>query len=123
MIESESSEYHPLGIHENRLCITDNLTHNSSGDPNLFFTSNLNNISQRTNDVDIMEVSNVDSDEICDYERFVDSPKTLEDRLVELESLDAHFDLTKYERNNNQTCGRAFHDIQTFHSLVPGLET
>ncbi|XP_014475892.1 PREDICTED: uncharacterized protein LOC106745122 [Dinoponera quadriceps] len=71
-----------------------------------------------------MDVSDVvDPDRICDFARFADSAKTLEERLAELQSLDEHFDLTKFERNNNQSCGRAFHDIQTFHSLVPGLET
>ncbi|EZA57049.1 hypothetical protein X777_01655 [Ooceraea biroi] len=73
---------------------------------------------------DLMEVSDVvDPDRLCDFARFADSAKTLEERLAELQSLDEHFDLTKFERNNNQSCGRAFHDIQTFHSLVPGLET
>ncbi|KAL6266831.1 hypothetical protein P5V15_003660 [Pogonomyrmex californicus] len=73
---------------------------------------------------DIMEVADVvDPDRLCDFSRFADSAKTLEERLAELQSLDEHFDLTKFERNNNQSCGRAFHDIQTFHSLVPGLET
>ncbi|XP_032679819.1 uncharacterized protein LOC116848140 isoform X3 [Odontomachus brunneus] len=71
-----------------------------------------------------MDVSDVvDPDRLCDFARFADSAKTLEERLAELQSLDEHFDLTKFERNNNQSCGRAFHDIQTFHSLVPGLET
>ncbi|XP_077261402.1 uncharacterized protein LOC143896999 isoform X2 [Temnothorax americanus] len=72
---------------------------------------------------DMMEVTDVDPDRLCDFSRFADSAKTLEERLAELQSLDEHFDLTKFERNNNQSCGRAFHDIQTFHSLVPGLET
>ncbi|GAB1864704.1 SERTA domain-containing protein [Camponotus japonicus] len=73
---------------------------------------------------DMMEVADVvDPDRLCDFARFADSAKTLEERLAELQSLDEHFDLTKFERNNNQSCGRAFHDIQTFHSLVPGLET
>lgn len=73
---------------------------------------------------DMMEVADVvDPDRLCDFSRFADSAKTLEERLAELQSLDEHFDLTKFERNNNQSCGRAFHDIQTFHSLVPGLET
>ncbi|XP_012227380.1 uncharacterized protein [Linepithema humile] len=73
---------------------------------------------------DLMEVADVvDPDRLCDFARFADSAKTLEERLAELQSLDEHFDLTKFERNNNQSCGRAFHDIQTFHSLVPGLET
>ncbi|XP_039307987.1 uncharacterized protein LOC105193588 [Solenopsis invicta] len=73
---------------------------------------------------DMMEVVDVvDPDRLCDFSRFADSTKTLEERLAELQSLDEHFDLTKFERNNNQSCGRAFHDIQTFHSLVPGLET
>jgi len=72
---------------------------------------------------DLMEVNDVvDPDRLCDFARFADSAKTLEERLAELQSLDEHFDL-KFERNNNQSCGRAFHDIQTFHSLVPGLET
>lgn len=71
-----------------------------------------------------MDVSDVvDPDRICDFARFADSAKTLEERLAELQTLDEHFDLSKFERNNNQSCGRAFHDIQTFHSLVPGLET
>ncbi|XP_017793371.1 PREDICTED: uncharacterized protein LOC108575156 [Habropoda laboriosa] len=78
----------------------------------------------RSNDVGMMEASDVvDPDRICDFARFADSAKSLEERLVELQSLDEHFDLAKFERNNNQSCGRAFHDIQTFHSLVPGLET
>ncbi|KZC14483.1 PREDICTED: uncharacterized protein LOC107192523 [Dufourea novaeangliae] len=78
----------------------------------------------RSNDVNMMETSDVvDPDRICDFARFADSAKSLEERLVELQSLDEHFDLAKFERNNNQSCGRAFHDIQTFHSLVPGLET
>ncbi|KAI4481239.1 hypothetical protein M0802_014018 [Mischocyttarus mexicanus] len=78
----------------------------------------------RSTDVSsIMEVGDVDPDRLCDFARFADSAKTLEERLVELQSLDEHFDLAKFERNNNQSCGRAFHDIQTFHSLVPGLET
>lgn len=78
----------------------------------------------RSSDVGMMEASDVvDPDRICDFARFADSTKTLEERLVELQSLDEHFDLAKFERNNNQSCGRAFHDIQTFHSLVPGLET
>ncbi|XP_070162783.1 uncharacterized protein [Polyergus mexicanus] len=73
---------------------------------------------------DMMEVADVvDPDRLCDFARFADSAKTLEERLAELQSLDEHFDLTKFERNNNQSCGRAFHDIQTFHNLVPGLET
>ncbi|XP_036140886.1 uncharacterized protein LOC105833277 isoform X2 [Monomorium pharaonis] len=75
-------------------------------------------------ETDMMEVADVvDPDRLCDFSRFADSAKTLEERLAELQSLDEHFDLTKFERNNNQSCGRAFHDIQTFHSLVPGLET
>lgn len=78
----------------------------------------------RSSDVAMMEASDVvDPDRICDFARFADSAKSLEERLVELQSLDEHFDLAKFERNNNQSCGRAFHDIQTFHSLVPGLET
>lgn len=78
----------------------------------------------RPGDVGMMEVADVvDPDRICDFARFADSAKSLEERLVELQSLDEHFDLAKFERNNNQSCGRAFHDIQTFHSLVPGLET
>ncbi|XP_017878689.1 uncharacterized protein LOC108624119 isoform X2 [Ceratina calcarata] len=78
----------------------------------------------RSSDVSMMEASDVvDPDRICDFARFADSAKSLEERLVELQSLDEHFDLAKFERNNNQSCGRAFHDIQTFHSLVPGLET
>ena len=78
----------------------------------------------RSSDVGMMEASDVvDPDRICDFARFADSAKSLEERLVELQSLDEHFDLAKFERNNNQSCGRAFHDIQTFHSLVPGLET
>ncbi|XP_012154493.1 uncharacterized protein LOC100883204 isoform X2 [Megachile rotundata] len=85
--------------------------------------SQLNSVS-RSNDVGMMEASDVvDPDRICDFARFADSAKSLEERLVELQSLDEHFDLAKFERNNNQSCGRAFHDIQTFHSLVPGLET
>lgn len=73
---------------------------------------------------DMMEVNDViDPDRLCDFARLVDSAKTLEDQLTEFQSLDEHFDLSKFERNNNQSCGRAFHDIQTFHSLVPGLET
>ncbi|KAK2580329.1 hypothetical protein KPH14_001227 [Odynerus spinipes] len=83
-------------------------------------------LGSRSADVGMMEVADVvgcDPDRICDFARFADSAKTLEERLVELQSLDEHFDLTKFERNNNQSCGRAFHDIQTFHSLVPGLET
>ncbi|XP_076242858.1 uncharacterized protein LOC143184482 isoform X2 [Calliopsis andreniformis] len=78
----------------------------------------------RASDVGMMEASDVvDPDRICDFTRFTESAKSLEERLVELQSLDEHFDLAKFERNNNQSCGRAFHDIQTFHSLVPGLET
>ncbi|XP_076756920.1 uncharacterized protein LOC143427015 isoform X2 [Xylocopa sonorina] len=78
----------------------------------------------KSSDVSMMEASDVvDPDRICDFARFADSAKSLEERLVELQSLDEHFDLAKFERNNNQSCGRAFHDIQTFHSLVPGLET
>ncbi|XP_043672534.1 uncharacterized protein LOC122631205 isoform X1 [Vespula pensylvanica] len=83
-------------------------------------------LASRSTDVGMMEVADVvgcDPDRICDFARFADSAKTLEERLVELQSLDEHFDLAKFERNNNQSCGRAFHDIQTFHSLVPGLET
>lgn len=83
-------------------------------------------LASRSADVGMMEVADVvgcDPDRICDFARFADSAKTLEERLVELQSLDEHFDLAKFERNNNQSCGRAFHDIQTFHSLVPGLET
>lgn len=84
----------------------------------------LNNVVARSGDVSMMETSDVvDPDRICDFARFADSAKSLEERLVELQSLDEHFDLAKFERNNNQSCGRAFHDIQTFHSLVPGLET
>ncbi|XP_076223523.1 uncharacterized protein LOC116434736 isoform X2 [Nomia melanderi] len=84
----------------------------------------LNNVVARSGDVGMMEASDVvDPDRICDFARFADSAKSLEERLVELQSLDEHFDLAKFERNNNQSCGRAFHDIQTFHSLVPGLET
>lgn len=84
----------------------------------------LNNVVARSGDVGMMETSDVvDPDRICDFARFADSAKSLEERLVELQSLDEHFDLAKFERNNNQSCGRAFHDIQTFHSLVPGLET
>ncbi|XP_020291999.1 uncharacterized protein LOC109858798 isoform X2 [Pseudomyrmex gracilis] len=70
----------------------------------------------------VTDMMEVDPDRLCDFTRFADS-RTLEERLVELQSLDEHFDLTKFERNNNQSCGRAIHDIQTFHSLVPGLET
>lgn len=84
----------------------------------------LNSVVARSGDVGMMEASDVvDPDRICDFARFADSAKSLEERLVELQSLDEHFDLAKFERNNNQSCGRAFHDIQTFHSLVPGLET
>ncbi|XP_012254425.2 uncharacterized protein LOC105685148 isoform X2 [Athalia rosae] len=64
-----------------------------------------------------------DAERISEFSRFSDSTKTLEERLVDFQSLDEHYDLSKFERNNNQSCGRAFHDIQTFHSLVPGLET
>ncbi|CAL7941735.1 unnamed protein product [Xylocopa violacea] len=86
-------------------------------------SSQLNGVA-KSNDVSMMEASDVvDPDRICDFARFADSAKSLEERLVELQSLDEHFDLAKFERNNNQSCGRAFHDIQTFHSLVPGLET
>lgn len=78
----------------------------------------------RSADVGMMETSDVvDPDRICDFARFADSTKSLEERLADLQSLDEHFELVKFERNNNQSCGRAFHDIQTFHSLVPGLET
>ncbi|XP_071872940.1 uncharacterized protein isoform X1 [Bombus fervidus] len=84
----------------------------------------LTSVARSTDISSIMEASDVvDPDRICDFARFADSAKTLEERLVELQSLDEHFDLAKFERNNNQSCGRAFHDIQTFHSLVPGLET
>ncbi|KAF3429085.1 hypothetical protein E2986_05114 [Frieseomelitta varia] len=77
----------------------------------------------RSADVEMMVASDVDPDRICDFARFADSTKSLEERLADLQSLDEHFELVKFERNNNQSCGRAFHDIQTFHSLVPGLET
>lgn len=97
----------------------------------VFFPADLDDpstqlVASRSTDVGMMEVADVvgcDPDRICDFARFADSAKTLEERLVELQSLDEHFDLAKFERNNNQSCGRAFHDIQTFHSLVPGLET
>lgn len=87
-------------------------------------SSQLTSVARSTDVGSIMEASDVvDPDRICDFARFADSAKSLEERLVELQSLDEHFDLAKFERNNNQSCGRAFHDIQTFHSLVPGLET
>lgn len=106
----------------------DSSTSCSTTSSNLFHTDlplDQSIISRDTLSSDMMEVADVgcDSDRICDFARFTDSTKTLEERLVELQSLDEHFDLTKFERNNNQSCGRAFHDIQTFHSLVPGLET
>ncbi|XP_029176419.1 uncharacterized protein LOC114944597 isoform X2 [Nylanderia fulva] len=46
---------------------------------------------------DMMEVADVvDPDRLCDFARFADS--ALEERLAELQSLDEHFDLTKFER-------------------------
>ena len=83
--------------------------------------SSLGVIGSRSSDLSLMDVSD-EADRLCDFTRFADT-KTLEERLVDLQSLDEHFDIAKFERNNNQSCGRAFHDIQTFHSLVPGLET
>lgn len=74
--------------------------------------------------MEVVDVVGCEADRICDFARFADSAKSLEERFAaELQSFDDHFDLSKFERNNNQSCGRAFHDIQTFHSLVPGLET
>ncbi|XP_043503058.1 uncharacterized protein LOC122524717 isoform X2 [Polistes fuscatus] len=110
--------------------ITGNV-HNSCNNSGFFSTdldvdpsTQLSSATRSSTDVSMMEVGDVvDPDRICDFARFADSAKTLEERLVELQSLDEHFDLAKFERNNNQSCGRAFHDIQTFHSLVPGLET
>lgn len=97
----------------------------SSSSPNIFSPTNDDIGIRSTDQMTLMDVTDVgcDNDRICDFSRFADSTKSLEERLVELQSLDEHFDLTKFERNNNQSCGRAFHDIQTFHSLVPGLET
>lgn len=101
--------------HDNRLIGTGD---RSTSSTNLFSTD----IVDATSLMDVVDVG-CDTDRICDFARLTDSAKTLEERIVELQSLDEHFDLSKFERNNNQSCGRAFHDIQTFHSLVPGLET
>ncbi|XP_066593407.1 uncharacterized protein [Prorops nasuta] len=103
---------------------TSGSTVNGVASTSSFFVSDLDEISRST--TDMMEVADAvgcDADRICDFARFADSAKTLEERLVELQNFEDHFDLAKFERNNNQSCGRAFHDIQTFHSLVPGLET
>lgn len=114
--------------HEDRLSSSETRGVSSTGTSGLYCSSDLVDSSQlagigsRSTDVSLMDVSD-EADRICDFARFADSAKTLEERLVELQSLDEHFDLAKFERNNNQSCGRAFHDIQTFHSLVPGLET
>lgn len=126
--EAQTSDYRPIEMFDNRLGMetyntnynTVYSTHNTSLD-NTVFTP-LNN-SPRNNTVDLMEMNEIDSERICGYARFTDSSKSLEEHLAELQTLDEQFDLAKFERNNNQSCGRAFHDIQTFHSLVPGLET
>ncbi|XP_046431169.1 uncharacterized protein LOC124184948 isoform X1 [Neodiprion fabricii] len=74
--------------------------------------------------MDVIDCQDVCDDErITEFARFPEPTKTLEERLIDFQSLDEHYDLSKFERSNSQTCGRAFHDIQTFHSLVPGLET
>ncbi|KAF7996585.1 hypothetical protein HCN44_002231 [Aphidius gifuensis] len=125
---SESQTDHSLNnYHDNRL---DNRTSSSSSSSSLFTTTNdmdtqmtIGNRSTDQMNNHLMDVNDLGCDRICDFSRFADTAKTLEERLVELHSLDEHFDLTKFERNNNQSCGRAFHDIQTFHNLVPGLET
>ncbi|XP_008557380.1 uncharacterized protein LOC103578175 isoform X1 [Microplitis demolitor] len=120
--ENSLGSYHQ---HDNRLGSTSDRSTTSA---NIFTTdivdTSLSSIGRSTDSINLMDVTDVgcDTDRICDFPRFSDS-KTLEERFVELHSLDEHFDLTKFERNNNQSCGRAFHDIQTFHSLVPGLET
>ncbi|XP_074115837.1 uncharacterized protein LOC141538343 isoform X1 [Cotesia typhae] len=120
--DNSLASYHQ---HDNRLGSTSERSTTSS---NLFSAdivdTSLSSIGRSTDSISLMDVTDVggDTDRICDFSRFSDS-KTLEERLVEFHSLDEHFDLTKFERNNNQSCGRAFHDIQTFHSLVPGLET
>ncbi|KOC62317.1 hypothetical protein WH47_04075 [Habropoda laboriosa] len=135
--EPESPHHHHLVYPEDRLgsvevrsattiistSTANTTTSSSTSTPANDASSQLTSIT-RSNDVGMMEASDVvDPDRICDFARFADSAKSLEERLVELQSLDEHFDLAKFERNNNQSCGRAFHDIQTFHSLVPGLET
>ncbi|XP_034951224.1 uncharacterized protein [Chelonus insularis] len=120
------TEHSLQNYHDNRLGSTSDTR---STTPSSLFSPDIVDTSQlsigRPTDLNLMDVTDVgcDSDRICDFARFADSAKTLEERLVELQSLDEHFDLSKIERNNNQSCGRAFHDIQTFHSLVPGLET
>ncbi|XP_011312949.1 uncharacterized protein [Fopius arisanus] len=90
----------------------------------LFISDDISSLPCGSQPAIMMDSTEIECEErICDFARFTDSTKSLEERLVDLQSLDEHFDLTKFERNNNQSCGRAFHDIQTFHSLVPGLET
>ncbi|KAK0158303.1 hypothetical protein PV328_009322 [Microctonus aethiopoides] len=120
------TEHSLQDYHDNRLAPSnDNRTTTNT---NLFNSDIIDTVPLsigRSAEMSLMDVTDVgcDTDRICDFARFADSAKTLEERLAELQSLDEHFDLSKFERNNNQSCGRAFHDIQTFHSLVPGLET
>ncbi|XP_012284866.1 uncharacterized protein LOC105702126 isoform X2 [Orussus abietinus] len=117
---------HPLGFAEDRLSPGVENRGPVSVSSGLFADDPSDQLASvpRTADVTMMEVADVgcDPERFCDF-RFADSAKSLEERLVDLQALDEHFDLAKFERNNNQSCGRAFHDIQTFHSLVPGLET
>ncbi|XP_043283948.1 uncharacterized protein [Venturia canescens] len=127
--EPQTSPHSIQSYHEDRLCPSElrGVTSSSSSTSNgLYCSQDLVDSgigrSGSSNDVSLMDVSD-ETDRICDFARFADSAKSLEERLVELQTLDEHFDLAKFERNNNQSCGRAFHDIQTFHSLVPGLET
>ncbi|XP_015115969.1 uncharacterized protein LOC107040404 [Diachasma alloeum] len=97
---------------------------NTTNNNSLFITDDMSSLPCDQQPTIMMDSTEIDCEErICDFSRFTDSTKSLEERLAELQTLDEHFDLTKFERNNNQSCGRAFHDIQTFHSLVPGLET
>ncbi|XP_046749579.1 uncharacterized protein LOC124413195 isoform X2 [Diprion similis] len=112
---SDSSSLFLNDIAESSLNCNENLLRTS--DSRLFSTeSAMMDVTTDGHDV-------CDGERITEFSRFSESAKTLEERLVDLQSLDEHYDLSKFERNNNQSCGRAFHDIQTFHSLVPGLET
>lgn len=107
-------------ITDSGLTCSDNTLRTSScvSDSSRLFSSNDSVIMDVTDGQDV-----TDTERISEFSRYSESTKTLEERLVDFQSLDEHYDLSKFERNNNQTCGRAFHDIQTFHSLVPGLET
>lgn len=123
-IDSMNSSKSRLNSSDTSLSLTDIAESSLSCNEGPLRTSDSRLFSTESGMMDVTNGQDVcDPERISEFSRFSDSAKTLEERLVDFQSLDEHYDLSKFERNNNQSCGRAFHDIQTFHSLVPGLET